>query len=215
VLPGERFAVAADDDVDVQRAVLMAPSAVTHGADMTQRHVELQVAATTDDGLELVAPPSYAAAPPGEYMLFLLSGDGVPSVARFVRFGLGGDDAPVAAGTGPSGASAPRGRAGLVGGSVPDITVSVPRTSRRAVRRSGRLRVRLRASAPVILELHSSLTRVRRVRTIAGARSFSLALSPAGRRALRRASRRVDVSVRARILEGSGWVVKRANALLR
>ena len=35
----------------------------------------------------LQAPPHAAVAPPGYYMLFLLSGGGVPSVAAFVRLG--------------------------------------------------------------------------------------------------------------------------------
>ena len=213
VLPGERFEVEASGDA--QRAVLMAPSAVTHGADMSQRHVELRVEGTTSDGLELVAPPSYAAAPPGQYMLFLLSADGVPSVARFVRFGLGGDDPLPPTAPAPAVAAVMRGRAGLTAGTAPRIRVQVTSASRRAVLRSGRLRVRVRASGAANFELRTSLTRVRHIRMAGGARTLSLPLSAAGRRALRRASRRVDVKVRVRFLEASGWVVAQAKALLR
>lgn len=214
VLPGERFEVQASGDVE--RAVLMAPSAVTHGADMSQRHVELRVAGTTSsDGLELVAPPSYAAAPPGQYMLFLLSEDGVPSVARFVRFGLGGDDPLPPDAPAPVSSPAPRGRAGLTAGTAPRIVVEVASATRRSVLRSGRLRVRARASVPVSLELRTALTRVRQVRLAGRARTLSLPLTAAGRRALRRATRRMDVRVRIRSLAATGWVVEQARALLR
>lgn len=69
----------------VTRAVLVAPSAVTHGVDMNQRHVELAVTANAAGSLTLRAPASGNVAPPGYYMLFLLSERGVPSVARFMR----------------------------------------------------------------------------------------------------------------------------------
>jgi hypothetical protein len=47
--------------------------------------VELAVTSQDRSGLTAVAPPSPAVAPPGWYMLFLLSRDGVPSVARWVQ----------------------------------------------------------------------------------------------------------------------------------
>jgi hypothetical protein len=68
------------------RAVLMSPGATTHGNDMNQRHVELAVT-PTDGGLSATAPANANLAPPGDYMLFVLQADGVPSVARWVRLG--------------------------------------------------------------------------------------------------------------------------------
>jgi len=68
------------------RAVLMAPGAVTHANDMSQRAVELALTRRTG-GARLTAPARAALAPPGYYMLFLVSDQGVPSVARFVRLG--------------------------------------------------------------------------------------------------------------------------------
>jgi hypothetical protein len=67
------------------RAVLMAPSATTHGADMTQRHVELAVDSRDAEGMVLRAPATGGIAPPGMYMLFVLDDKGVPSVASWVR----------------------------------------------------------------------------------------------------------------------------------
>jgi hypothetical protein len=69
----------------VTRAVLMAPGVVTHGAEMHAKHVELTIAGTAGEGVNLMAPPSANVAQPGWYMLFLLTDEGVPSVARWVR----------------------------------------------------------------------------------------------------------------------------------
>jgi hypothetical protein len=63
----------------------MAPGAVTHSTNMTQRHVELAIEATGPGGLSLRAPDHGDLAPPGYYMLFVLDDAGVPSVARWVQ----------------------------------------------------------------------------------------------------------------------------------
>jgi galactose oxidase len=57
---------------------------VTHAFDQNQRFVPLRFVRSAG-GLEVDAPPSGAIAPPGHYMLFLVDGDGVPSLARIVR----------------------------------------------------------------------------------------------------------------------------------
>jgi hypothetical protein len=69
---------------DITRAVLMAPSAVTHAADMSQRFVELSIKRKST-GYELVSPPGPSVAPPSYYMLFVLNSKGVPSTAKWVR----------------------------------------------------------------------------------------------------------------------------------
>jgi hypothetical protein len=78
---GSTFAVATSDPV--ARVVLVRPGATTHTTDMDQRHVELTFTATSG-GVLASAPPSPAVAPPGHYMLFLLNGTGVPSVAKWI-----------------------------------------------------------------------------------------------------------------------------------
>jgi PKD repeat protein len=75
------------------RAVLVSLGATTHGNDMNQRHVELAVSALPG-GIAVVAPPSANVAPPGHYMLFLLSADGVPSEAKIITVGTGGTPPP-------------------------------------------------------------------------------------------------------------------------
>jgi hypothetical protein len=79
---------------DATKAVLMAPGAVTHANDMSQRHVPLAVTASGAGTLTVNAPASAELAPPTYYMLFVLNDAGVPSVAKFIRLKLGRDNPP-------------------------------------------------------------------------------------------------------------------------
>jgi hypothetical protein len=81
---GESFDIAATGPA-VSRAVLMAPSATTHAVEMNARHVELAVT-PTGTGFTATAPVANVA-PPGYYMLFVLTPDGIPSVAKWVHVG--------------------------------------------------------------------------------------------------------------------------------
>ena len=65
-------------------AVLVAPGATTHGNDMHQRVVKLQIQQVAG-GLSLTIPVSSAIVPPGYYMLFVVDSTGIPSVAKFLR----------------------------------------------------------------------------------------------------------------------------------
>ena len=81
---------------DAARAVLVAPGATTHGADMNQRLVVLETLRSSDgEGLDVRAPAGSAAAPPGYYMLFVLDDAGTPSVARWVRVAADAPAPPV------------------------------------------------------------------------------------------------------------------------
>ncbi len=64
--------------------MLVRPSAVTHSFNQDQRLVALAFS-TSPGAVHPIAPPSPNLAPPGYYMLFLLSSRGVPSEAVFVR----------------------------------------------------------------------------------------------------------------------------------
>jgi hypothetical protein len=76
-------------NTNITGAALAAPGAVTHGVDMNQRMLELNVVQRTGC-VSLTAPTGRNAAPPGYYMLFLLNDQGVPSVAKFVKLEEGG-----------------------------------------------------------------------------------------------------------------------------
>ena len=90
---GGNLQVETPDAATVDSAVLMTPSATTHGNDMTQRHVTLAIVTRADGTLTLRAPANGAVMPPGYQMLFLLR-NGIPSVAKFVRLGQPGPAEP-------------------------------------------------------------------------------------------------------------------------
>ena len=58
--------------------------AVTHAFDENQRFQRLSFTADAT-GLTVTAPNSSNRAPPGHYMLFILNGSDVPSVAKIIR----------------------------------------------------------------------------------------------------------------------------------
>jgi galactose oxidase-like protein len=122
------FAVGAEGDID--DAVLIAPSAVTHANDMTQRLVPLAKVAEYPGGVTLRSPSSAYIAQPGWYMLFLLD-DGVPSVAKWVKLDPTAVDA-----------AGPAVRLGFA-----------KRNWLQRVRRTGRLRVQLRMDEPAAVDV--------------------------------------------------------------
>src|SRR5262249_19786947 len=86
-------------------ALIRTPS-MTHDFDQNQRFVPLTFTAGSGQ-LTVQAPSSSNTAPPGYYMLFILNGSGVPSVASFVRFPAPWEDTQ--APTAPSGLAATAG----------------------------------------------------------------------------------------------------------
>ena len=82
--PGTSFVVQTPDAAQVSKVTLLALGSVTHAFDQNQRFLKLAFTPTSE-GLSVTAPADNLAAPPGYYMLFLVDGRGVPSVARMVR----------------------------------------------------------------------------------------------------------------------------------
>jgi hypothetical protein len=81
---GNGFTVQTPDATNINSVVLVRNGAVTHAFDMDQRVVGLAFTAGVGT-LTVTGPPNGNIAPPGYYMLFLLSNTGVPSIARFVQ----------------------------------------------------------------------------------------------------------------------------------
>ncbi|OKK17365.1 galactose oxidase [Streptomyces sp. CB00455] len=81
------FQVVSSTPEDVARAVLLAPTTVTHSVNTSQRHLELRFTGVRGTTIGLRTPPTAADAPPGYYMLFLLDAKGVPSTAKWVKLG--------------------------------------------------------------------------------------------------------------------------------
>ena len=88
---GGSFSVTSPDAATISQISLVRLGSVTHGFDMNQRFQWLSF--TRNSGaLTVAAPASRNHTPPGHYMLFLLNGNGVPSVARILS--LGGVSSP-------------------------------------------------------------------------------------------------------------------------
>jgi galactose oxidase len=83
---GQEFFLATRDAPRVVRATLVRLGSVTHGFDQNQRFLELSFQRAAG-GLTVVAPARGSLAPPGHYLLFILSSSGVPSVANILRIG--------------------------------------------------------------------------------------------------------------------------------
>ena len=83
---GQNFDVGSPQAASIDAVSFMRCGSATHSFNSDQRMVGLDIGARTANSLTLKAPPDGFVAPPGYYMLFLLS-NGVPSMARFVRLG--------------------------------------------------------------------------------------------------------------------------------
>jgi hypothetical protein len=88
---GSQMLVQTPDGANIASVALVRPGSVTHNVDMDQRYVPLAFQQTAG-GLTVQAPADANLAPPGNYMLFIVDANGVPSVASFVRFPAGYED---------------------------------------------------------------------------------------------------------------------------
>jgi hypothetical protein len=79
---GQTFALDTNS-VQVSRAVLIRLPCVTHGVNFNQGYAEL-VLKKSKNSLQATLPNDTTAAPPGHYMLFVVSNRGFPSIAKIV-----------------------------------------------------------------------------------------------------------------------------------
>jgi len=83
---GDAFDIVTPDAADIGSVSLIRPSSVTHSNNMYQRFVGLEIHSPRDrDKIRVTAPKDANIAPPGYYMLFIVNGRGIPSVAKFIR----------------------------------------------------------------------------------------------------------------------------------
>ena len=70
----------------ISEVVLVGLGSMTHAFDANQRHIQLAVVGQpTSTGAVVLGPPDRQTAPAGHYMMFVLNGARVPSVARVVH----------------------------------------------------------------------------------------------------------------------------------
>jgi galactose oxidase-like protein/chitobiase/beta-hexosaminidase-like protein/Big-like domain-containing protein/Kelch motif protein len=82
---GQSFTVQTPDAARIAKVSLVRLGASTHGFNQNQRFLPLTFTQNTGS-LSVTAPANSNLAPPGDYMLFLVDTNGVPSVAKMVRF---------------------------------------------------------------------------------------------------------------------------------
>jgi hypothetical protein len=81
---GQSFTVDFGNALSISKVALVKTGAMTHNWNMDQRYVPLTFTANGSQ-LSVTMPANAAIAPPGYYMLFIVDGNGVPSVAKIVR----------------------------------------------------------------------------------------------------------------------------------
>jgi hypothetical protein len=82
---GGTFTINTPNAADVAEVVLLRAGAVTHGFNMSQRGIELVIAGIGAGTVTAEEPPLANIAPPGWYLLFVLSASRVPSKGRWIR----------------------------------------------------------------------------------------------------------------------------------
>ena len=81
---GSQFRILTPQAASIAKVSLIRLGATTHAFDENQRFQRLAFTANAT-GLTVTAPSSVNRAPPGHYMVFILNGSDVPSVARILR----------------------------------------------------------------------------------------------------------------------------------
>jgi hypothetical protein len=82
---GGQITVTSPDVASITKARLLRPSAATHGTDLEQRSVALDITRGANGSLRLGIPAAATLVPPGYYMLFLVNSSGTPSEASWVH----------------------------------------------------------------------------------------------------------------------------------
>lgn len=85
---GDSFTIETPQASQIAKVVLVRPMAPTHNTDTEQRVIQMLFHTTGATTLSATAPNGWhphATAPRGWYMLFIIDGDGVPSVAKFIQ----------------------------------------------------------------------------------------------------------------------------------
>jgi hypothetical protein len=75
----------APQGTSIEEVVLVAPGSMTHGLNFSQRRVVCEFDSLGADTLVVTAPWAPEVAPPGMYLLFILTDGGVPSEGKFVK----------------------------------------------------------------------------------------------------------------------------------
>ena len=81
---GQRVVITTPDAASIAKVSLLRLNSTTHAFDMNQRYVQLNFTKQAGS-ITATVPTSKTKAPTGHYLVFILNGTGVPSVARIIR----------------------------------------------------------------------------------------------------------------------------------
>jgi len=84
---GDVFRIQTPNSTSISSVVFMRPGACTHSQNMEDRYVPLTFTKPVAGALDITTPSNPNACPPGYYMLFILDGNKIPSVAKFIHVG--------------------------------------------------------------------------------------------------------------------------------
>jgi hypothetical protein len=82
---GQSFTVQSADAASIAKVTWIRLGSVTHAFNRNQRMNYLPFSVSGSGTLTVTAPANANLAPPGHYMLFIVDGRGVPSVAKIVQ----------------------------------------------------------------------------------------------------------------------------------
>ena len=82
---GASVDITTPDAARIGTVALLRPCAMTHHTDAGQRNIRLRITGRTAGTITVRMPATGRIAPPGYYMLFAVTTDGIPSQARFIR----------------------------------------------------------------------------------------------------------------------------------
>ena len=95
---GQTIFIGSPDAATISQVTWLRTGSTTHTFDESQRFMRLSFT-QANGGLNVTMPANGNIAPPGYYMLFLLNGSGVPSVAKIIQITQGGGSTGTLTGT--------------------------------------------------------------------------------------------------------------------
>jgi hypothetical protein len=129
---GQTVFIGTPDAASITKVTLLREASVTHTNNMSQSFQSLSFT-TTSTGLNVTMPANANIAPPGYYMLFILNGSGVPSVASILQVSSTAESVGTVtgkvtntAGAPISGASVSSGGNGAITGTDGGYTLQLP-----------------------------------------------------------------------------------------
>lgn len=118
---GQNVFIGTPDAASITKVAWIRLPSVTHTFDESGRYMHLDFVQTTG-GITITTPVNGNLAPPGYYMLFILNGSGVPSVARIINISQDGAAAGTLTGVVTNSSGAPVGNASVTSGSASATT---------------------------------------------------------------------------------------------